>query len=69
MPNSIEEQTKTFLEKLSRLPDNATILITGKVDNDTRKGNYITVKSGLSNTVHFIGKNEKDQIITEYVNG
>ena len=71
MTDSSEEQkrTKMFLEKLSRLPENATIAIKGKVDNDKRKGNYIVVKSGLSNTVHFVGKNEKDQMIAEYVNG
>ncbi|MFW6242650.1 MAG: hypothetical protein ACOC2W_00665 [bacterium] len=62
------DMTKSMLGKLARISKDAKIKISGNVDNDTRKGNYLNVQSGLSNITYFIGYDENDELIVEFVN-
>lgn len=51
----MDKPIQDFLQKLSN--PSSMIFDVGCVDNETRKGNYWKVKSGLSYTVYFVGEN------------
>ena len=53
-----EQPMDQFLEQLSRLPEEAQITREGSIDNETRKGNYIKIRSGLSYTLWFVGQDK-----------
>jgi hypothetical protein len=57
-----------FIEKLGRLPTHARLEIKEAVNNESRKGNYIVITSGMIIESWFVGLDkDHEMIIAEYV--
>lgn len=57
-----EQETRCFLQRLARLDERAVFQVVGDVDNETRRGIYLKVQSGLNTELWFVGYDKQNEM-------